>query len=157
MQSDKYKGRVRSLKVLSVGVALLVAYGSREIPAATTAAQGQQWLTWSEETQLQYTSGFLSGFAIGFREGCQSGEKLYSPRLPAGLPAEKCILTTPAYSEFLEHYVQEVTSYYKSFPSDRNVPINRVLEAISDSRHLSQQKMHEYFSGTVPVWSGDTK
>ncbi len=38
-----------------------------------------------------------------------------------------------------------ITDYYRSYPSDRYVPIFKVLEGLSDARNLTIQRMHEYY------------
>ena len=84
----------------------------------------------------------------GFRDGCVVGQEVYSAK-PGGLPGEKCVAKVPLYSKPLEAYVATITEYYSSYATDRNVPIFKILEGLSDARGLTLQQMHEYFPASV--------
>jgi hypothetical protein len=116
--------------------------------AADAFEAGDDWLKWRSETRLAYVSAYVRGRGRGFRDGCVVGQGLYSAGESSGLPGEKCIAKIPPYSKLLEDYVATITEYYHSYPSDRDVPIFKVLESLSDTRSLSIQQMHTYLPGT---------
>ncbi len=55
------------------------------------------------------------------------------------------MLSAPKHSRNLEDYAETITEYYHSYPSDRQVRVFRLIEGLSDARHLTLQKMHEYY------------
>jgi hypothetical protein len=110
--------------------------------------KGDDWLKWSDDSKLAYVSGYVHGQSRGFKDGCTVGEELYSTKM-RGLPGEKCIAKAPTYSNALESYIRTITEYYRSYPNDRNVPVFKVLEGLSDGRSLTLRQMHEYFPSSI--------
>jgi hypothetical protein len=107
-------------------------------------SEGDQWLKWSDETRSAYVVAYLWGFEHGFFQGCQIGEEIYSAK-PTGLPGEKCIAKIPNDLRRPEQYADIITAYYQSFPSDRRVPIARLLQGLQSNPNLTIQQMHEYY------------
>jgi hypothetical protein len=116
--------------------------------AADAFETGDDWLKWSNDARLAYVSAYLHGQGRGFRDGCVVAEKVYSVNA-SGLPGEKCIAKVPTYSKPLEVYTATITEYYRSYSSDRNVPIFKILEGLSDARALTLRQMHEYFPSAL--------
>jgi hypothetical protein len=116
--------------------------------AADAFEAGIDWLKWSNNARVVYVSAYLLGQGRGFRDGCVLGEELYSAKVN-GLPGEKCIAKLPTYSKTPETYAATITEYYRSYPRDRDVPIFKILEGLSDARALTLRQMHEYFPGSV--------
>lgn len=44
-------------------------------------------------------------------------------------------------------YAGMITRFYSSYPDDVKVPILKLLDAMSDSKHLTIQQMHRYYGG----------
>ena len=139
------QGNVSLYRGLLVGVLLALVFNSGGSLGANAIAEGDQWLKWGGETRLEYVSAYLRGNARGFRDGCEAGQEAYSGGNLAGLPGEKCLPKLPKYSNNMEEYVRTITDYYRSYPTDRFVPIFKVLEGLSDSRKLTIQRMHDYY------------
>lgn len=138
----------RNWKMLCLALLLV----SRNVCALNTLPTGQEWRTWGEETRLLYVSAYLSGYWNGFNGGCTTGQRLYSAGKAkdiSGLPGEKCIPKALTYSQPLETYVSAISSYYTSFPGDKNVPVYKLLEGLSDQRRLTIQQMHSYFPSGI--------
>jgi len=123
---------------------ILFAPGSMPIRGT---GEGNDWLKWSEETRLIYVSAYVVGFDHGFTQGCKMAEETSSVTRSTGLPGEKCIAREPRHPQKLEIYVHQITEYYRTYPSDRFVPIRTLLDSFSDARNFSLQQIHEY-SGT---------
>jgi uncharacterized membrane protein YdfJ with MMPL/SSD domain len=62
------------------------------------------------------------------------------------LSVDKCRQRNPRYSKNLTDYVDEITQYYRTYPDDWNVPLSDLLEAFSDSRHLTLELTHLYYA-----------
>jgi hypothetical protein len=130
---------------LFLAVVLVLVFGPGRTVAANPLENGDDWLKWNNETRMVYVSGYLWGHARGFRDGCEAGEKTYSTGKSSGLPGERCIPKQPNYSRNLEDYVGGITDYYGAYPTDRYVPIFKVLDGLSDAQKLTIQQMHEQF------------
>ena len=130
---------------LFLAVVLVLVFGPVRTVAANAFENGDDWLKWNSETRMVYVSGYLWGHARGFRDGCEAGEKAYQTGKSRGLPGEKCIPKQPNYSRNLEDYVSGITDYYGAYPTDRYVPIFKVLEGLSDAQKMTAQQMHAQF------------
>src|SRR5713101_5168326 len=115
---------------------IAVAFSPTTSFATDAFEAGNDWLKWNNETRLAYASAYVRGHGRGFRDGCVVGQEVYSVGKSSGLPGEKCVAKLAPYSKPLEEYVAVITEYYHSYPSDREVPIFRVLEGLSDARSL---------------------
>lgn len=126
--------------------ALLVVMASLQSASASSVLQaGEDWLKWNEQSRVNYVSAYLWGHARGFRDGCQTGQQIYSVSESKGLPGEKCIGKQPQYSKKLEDYAAAITKFYNSYPQDKRVPVVKLLDGMSDRRNLSFQQMHDYY------------
>lgn len=110
------------------------------------AAEGDEWLKWNGDTRLVYVGAYAAGFDRGFVDGCRTAGELEPRSRATGLPGEECIAKEPGYPKTLEEYVDAVTKFYDSYPTDRYVPIRRVLDGLSDARNLTIQQIHQYSS-----------
>jgi hypothetical protein len=124
---------------------LAIAVNPGSSLGATPTAEGEAWLKWSDETRLAYVSAYFSGHARGFRDGCEDAERIHA----GGKLKGPCTAEPPVYSKMLEDYAGMVTEFYRSYPTDRSVPIYQLLDGMSDKRNLTIQQMHEYFGGSA--------
>ena len=112
---------------------------------ATALPAGDDWSNWSDDTRIGYISTYILGYARGFRDGCETGQGIYSKGEPTRTPREKCFDKAYRYSKNLEDYAELITEYYRTYPSDRKVPVFKLVEGLSDNRNLTLQKMHRYY------------
>jgi hypothetical protein len=116
--------------------------------AADARSEGEQWLKWSDETRSAYVAGYLWGFGQGFSQGCTIGQETYSVK-PTGLPGEKCVAKIPSELKNPEQYAEIITNYYRSYPSDRNVAVRRLLDGLQRKPDLTIEQMHEYYPSSA--------
>jgi hypothetical protein len=133
---------------LTATILLMLFVCSVLSPAADASRYGEQWLSWSNDTRSAYVLGYLWGFGRGFSQGCRVGEETYSAK-PKGLPGEKCVARAPNYSKSLEQYAEIITNYYRSYPTDRSVPIPKLLDGLQREPDLTIEQMHEYYSSSA--------
>ena len=125
---------------------LFVVVASLQNACASSVLQtGEDWLTWNEDSRVNYVSAYLSGHARGFRDGCETGQQIYTVSRSKGLPGEECIRKEPQYSRKLEDYAAKITEFYNSYPQDNRVPVLKLLDGMSDRRNLSIRQMHGYY------------
>jgi hypothetical protein len=60
----------------------------------------------------------------------------YSTEEISGLPGERCIVELPVHSQNLEDYAATITRFYRAYPSDRQVPVFKLIEGLSDAKKL---------------------
>lgn len=134
----------RLARVLLV-LLLAVAVKPERSLSATPIAEGEAWLKWSDETRVAYVSAYFWGHARGFRDGCEAAERISA----GGKLKRPCTAEPPVYSKILEDYAGMVTEFYRSYSTDRSVPIFQLLDGMSDKRNLTIQQMHEYFGDSA--------
>ena len=115
---------------------------------ADDSSEGERWLSWSDETRIGYVTGFLWGFEQGYFQGCEVGEKTYSTR-PSGLPGEKCIAKIPNHLKTPGEYAEIITSYYISYPDDRNVRVLSLLVGLQSNPDLTIQEIHKTYPSSA--------
>lgn len=139
MKSLVCVGLLRTLGLLIMTASFLAA------SASTVLQSGEDWLKWNDETKINYVSAYLWGHARGYRDGCTTGQHIYSGSPSKGLPGEKCIGKQPQYSKKLEGYAAAITEFYVCYPNDKQVPVFQLLDGMSDSHNLSIRQMHEQY------------
>ena len=137
------------LTELLLVVFLAIVLSSGRGFGANAIVEGDDWLKWSDETRVAYVRAYLTGHALGFRDGCEAGQRVYAAGKPKGLPGEKCLPEAPAYSKYLESYATMITEFYRTYPDDKRVTIGRLLDGMSDQRNLTQKQMHEYYGSNA--------
>jgi len=129
---------------LSACVLLILVVAPVTCMSVAGIAEGEEWLKWNDGTRLIYVSAYLAGFDRGFTQGCKMAEEVRPIPRSTGLPGENCMAREPGYPKNLEDYVELVTEYYRSYPTDRYVRIRTVLDSLSGARDLTIQQIHAY-------------
>lgn len=114
-------------------------------PIARSTGDGQRWLSWSADQRQTFISGFLAGYALGFRTGCT--EYSFADPPPDALdlsksPLQKCMLQQLDYSKMPKDYAGQISTFYERYPSDLNVPTTWIVLALSDSENKSLDEIH---------------
>lgn len=134
-----------AMLILGSGAIAQISGGYFPHSASSVLQTGEDWLKWNEEVRVHYVSAYIWGHGRGFRDGCTTGQQIYSASASRGLPGEKCIGKIPQYSKKLEDYAAMITHFYNSYAEDKQVPIFMLLDGMSDSSNLSIRQMHEYY------------
>jgi hypothetical protein len=134
-------------------VFLAIVLSSGRSLGANAIVEGDDWLKWNDETKLEYVSAYLSGYGRGFRDGCETGQRLYFAGKPKDLPGEKCLPEAASPSKYLENYAAMITAFYRTYPEDKRVPIHTLLDGMSDQKNLTQKQMHEYYGSNTETRS----
>ena len=133
--------RIRTIGILIPAIVLICA----ECFAMDPFPKGGDWVSWSAETRLAYVSAYVQAYVEGFRVGCEAGKEAYATNIPKGDVGQKCVGKGKTFSKRLEDYVDKITEYYQSYPTDQHVQVARILEGLCDERQLTPQQMHQYY------------
>lgn len=133
--------RTRKIEVLITVMVLVCA----QCLAMDPFPKGDDWVSWTAETRLAYVAAYVQAYVGGFRAGCDAGTEAYATKIPKWDRGEKCAGKGKTFSKVEEDYVEKITEYYRSYPTDRHVQIARILEGLCDERQLTPQQMHEYY------------
>jgi len=137
----------RLMLAWSLLLSIPILIPSRNYAAATAPTEGGSWLEWGEETRYEYVKGYVTAYQRGFYEACGVAVSLRSQTTGSNeLSVDNCRQTIPRYSKNLGDYVDEITQYYRTYPDDWNVALSELLEAFSDSRHLTLEQTHAYYA-----------
>jgi len=130
---------------LLCSIPILMASGNDTAPAIST--EGGRWLEWGMEAKYEYVQGYVTAYQRGFYEACgvSAGSDSQSARSDE-LSVDQCRQKTPRYSKNLSDYADEITQYYRKYPDDLNVALSELLEAFSDSRHLTLEQTHAFYA-----------
>ena len=137
--------QIRRIEVLILAMVLICA----QCLAMDPFPKGDDWMSWSAETKLAYVSAYVQAFAEGFRVGCDAGKEAYAKKKPKWDGGERCVGRGKTFSKSEEEYVDKITEYYRSYPTDRRVQVRKILEGLCDERQLAPQQMHQYYGPRV--------
>jgi hypothetical protein len=134
--------------VLGVLLLATVAPVSCYIWAQVQTGEGDEWLSKASEARLGFVSGYIIGMSRGFADGCDTYRRI-APQVSRGLRDDlfgKCLNSSDrGFSRPADLYEKRITEFYSSFPSDRRIPFEKVLKALSDSENKTPEQMHEMF------------
>ena len=133
--------RIREIKVLILMTVLICA----QCLAMEPFPKGDDWMSWGAETKLAYVSAYVQAYVEGFRVGCDAGKEAYAKQIPKWDAGERCVGRGKTFSKREEDYVDKITEYYQSYPTDRHVQVGKILDGLCDERQLTPQQMHQYY------------
>jgi len=102
----------------------------------------------NSDTRHGFVWGYTIGLTRGFAQGCNAYYQIAPPQAPHSLQDDlfgKCITKGFGFSKPVAYYEKQITDFYTSFPTDRNVPFEDVLKKLSDSENMTPQQMHAWF------------
>lgn len=103
------------------------------------------WLDWTPNERHSFVLGYIWAYHEGFHSGCREYFDSNPPKVIEDLqrsPLQKCMLRELRYSRPVRFYETKITQFYNQFPGDSDVPLARLLEAFSDTKHKSAQEVH---------------
>jgi hypothetical protein len=127
-------------------LALFAVFNCTQSFASGVFETGQEWLSWSNDARETYLSMYITAYSRGFRDGCETGQEIYSTRKPSSLLEERCVGKAHKFSRNLEDYSETISRYYQTYPEDQHVQVFKLIEGLADDRKLTMKQMHEYYS-----------
>jgi hypothetical protein len=108
------------------------AYHDTRFPETRTVSEAKLWLSWSGAERLNFVRGFFAGYWHGYEHGCD----YLTPITQSRTAAHDCWSKKPANlptggslaDDLVNQYANSMTTYYKSYPEDDDVPITVLLE-----------------------------
>ena len=143
--------RSRQLRIAAAALIGLVAmaHNAHRRLVLAQSTEGNRWLDMNSDTRSGFVWGYILGVTRGFAEGCEAYDKIVPLRAPVSLkeyPFAKCLNSKGrGFSKPIPFYQEEITDFYSSFPSDRDVPFGEVLKRLSDDEHMTPAQIHEWF------------
>jgi hypothetical protein len=115
--------------------------GAPTAAAERNCCEGDMWLKWSQQTRDAFIRGFLFGYTGGYLSGCENGtsQAPTRPQEPGfeSFPINKCLEERLDFSKN-QNLSQDVTKFYKSYPENRILFIQEVLELIGKGWSLEE-------------------
>ena len=143
----------QGIAILTVVFALIALVGAQDNQAGDDLAQGAIWLRWSKEQRATYVTGYVRGVKKGYASGCRAAEKIRPQQKFKNTELSsfgQCVAQAPSFSRDPSTYQDEVTQFYNSFPKDRELAIDRVLDLLSDRESKSLTEIDKmYHSGSL--------
>ncbi len=119
-------------------------------PGARTSKDGEIWLGWDVGRRTGYVDGYINGNRDGHNAGCHAAFHIFLPK--EGIISQPTNVISRCFAEEVHFtkgqapdYISEITKFYEQYPSDRDAPLNYVLELISDRERKTAEQMHQYF------------
>jgi len=124
--------------------------GRARFPEARTSKDGEIWLIWSVDRRAGFVDGYIKGRHDGHNAGCHAAFRILLPKEGVVSEPTNPIRGCSAEEEHFTKgqvldYVDEITTFYEQYPSDRDVPLNNVLDLISDKERRTGGQIHQWF------------
>jgi hypothetical protein len=129
-------------------------YHSTRFPETRSMNEAKLWLHWSRAEQLAFVRGFVIAYKDGALRGCRmafdaldhyttSADNKSQPP-----DASICFSESARFDRTVEYYEDSVTSFYKTYPDDDDVPIRFLIEELS--AHETPLQIHNALSPREP-------
>lgn len=108
--------------------------------------QGKLWLDLPPERRLGFVEGYTFAYHKAHHQACLFAYDLNpGPPLKLGDKSllQQCNDTDLQFSKSLEYYESQITSFYEKYPTDIDVPLAWLFQALSDSEHKSLEEIHQ--------------
>ena len=132
-----------SLSLIACGFQSPLPKGHAEYHHYTSPLDGRTWVNWTSDQQHTFLIGYLEGYHLGFGSACVADFDA-SPQTTFKLndsPLQKCKTQELSFSKGL-NLAEEMTTFYKKFPTDVELPIAWLVQAFSDSEHKTLEEVH---------------
>lgn len=117
-------------------------------PSARVQKDGDNWLGWDESGRKGFILGYLSGYKNGHNEGCGKAIRFFVPdgTISHGPdPRADCENSQSFFPDTPDHYAQLITSFYQTYPGDREIPLPMMLWLLSDQENRTPEQIHEWY------------
>lgn len=111
------------------------------LSATTVSHEGDDWLKWDGKMRLTYLGAYVLGIQKGFQDGCNAGISAVSPRMKNADDVEatkRCWKTFPISDHDSKDFVDPITTFYRTYPQQRSVPISQILLRLYAGKTLAQ-------------------
>jgi hypothetical protein len=117
----------------------------------TPGPLGDEWLTWSHASQIEYVRGYYEGYQRGDRRGCLDTAEFFVARgvqidmaMPSE-PAQNCQDVISRWTQSHESLAARISQYYEAFPTDCVVPVPLVMDSLSDQKQMTFIQIHHWY------------
>ncbi len=118
-------------------------HGTPQITYASFPGEGGEWLKWTQQERQLYVAGFLSGYARGAYDGCETFDMKFSGNYkwngPDDNPLANCRKATPHFSRPLTFYSEHITLFYSENAQYRKIPAYILMKALPDEKEGTQK------------------
>lgn len=128
--------RVFARWVLLLSIVLLLVSG--QLWSQRVCCEGEMWLKWNNDRRESYLWGYMIGYSHAYWEGCRQAMR----SLPKGTDVQSiedsCEKNQRDFSKGTTYWAQQVTKFYKTYPHDRDINIDEILEKLGNGLTLDQ-------------------
>jgi hypothetical protein len=147
------KFSIAAILCLTLCVAVWRARGgipeqTTRFPSARTQKDGDLWLAWNKSMREGFVRGYLSGYKDGHNEGCGEAIRFFVPEgtvLKGPDPDAHCENAQSLLSQEPDQYAEQVTTFYTTYSTDREIPLPMMLWLLSDQQNKNPKQIHEWF------------
>lgn len=116
-------------------------------PNARTSQDGEIWMKWDKSQRVGFIDGYIQGRRQGYQKGCGTAGELFSQRAVDTTYdlLGHCLGSEKGFTAPIERYEEEITEFYKKYPTDLEVPMTYVLRFLSDEYGKDPEQIHEWY------------
>ncbi len=116
------------------------------IPSRATGmaggVNGDDWLQLTEDQRHSYIYGYFHGYEEAYFLGCQTAARIAQADPSVNLMG-RCMDQRLNYLRPLEHYVEQITLFYRKYPEDRKLRVLHLLKKLSKQKNKSLEEIHQ--------------
>jgi hypothetical protein len=145
---------LRILQMMWVCMALVVIPCRATVSSPAAAAEGKEWLAWTQAERSAYTQGFIEGYWRGSESACAMTDKLFEVGKPHRLgqePRGRCEASLEKYSKIkitdsgpdFSAYTTVITDFYSGHPEYQNIPKVYLLSLLTDQNYKTADQLYQ--------------
>jgi len=110
--------------------------------AQRACCEGDMWLKWSKDRRESYLWGYMLGYSQAYWKECRETGNALPAEADSTAIENRCRSRQPDFSKGTDFWGQQVTDFYKTYPGDRDIKIDEVLEQLRNG--LTLEQIHKY-------------
>jgi hypothetical protein len=118
-------------------------------PEARISKDGDQWVMWDEGRRRAFIDGYMRGYKRGQTDGCAAAQHVAQKTSPENAPDLMPDCVAAGIGTFSENkrdfYVTRITEFYEQYPSDHEIPLDRIMNLISEKEQRTTAQIHAWY------------
>ncbi|MGO9275169.1 MAG: hypothetical protein ACLQOO_33860 [Terriglobia bacterium] len=110
-----------------------------------TTTPGELWLTWLTPVRVWFVEAALTGYTVGYDEGCSDAIAAMRGLPATGRQASEDVC--PNRGKFRNnamHYAEQMTEFYKRYPEDRDLPLAYLTRMLLGRKPKTLDEIHQW-------------
>jgi hypothetical protein len=117
-------------------------------PGSRTTMQGEVWLAWDTPIKAWFVEAALSGYKVGYDEGCKDATQKSDPEIVKQQKTDELCSNGRRFRNKTLSYSQQMSEFYRKYPGDRDIPLAYLLQMLIGPKPKTLDEIHRWVAKT---------